>query len=126
MTIDAIREFIAADLQAVDGVIRQRLQSEVALIRKIADYIISGGGKRLRPALLILAANACGYSGTRHHELAAVIEFIHTATLLHDDVVDESGLRRGQATANALFGNAAAVLVVDFVYSRAIQMMVEG
>lgn len=126
MTIDAIREFIAADLEAVDAVIRQRLQSEVALIRKIADYIIGGGGKRLRPALLILAANACGYSGTRHHELAAVIEFIHTATLLHDDVVDESGLRRGQATANALFGNAAAVLVGDFVYSRAFQMMVEG
>jgi octaprenyl-diphosphate synthase len=125
VTIDAIRECIADDLLAVDTVIRRRLQSEVVLIRKIADYIIGGGGKRLRPALLILAAHACGYRGTRHHDLAAVIEFIHTATLLHDDVVDESGLRRGQATANALFGNAAAVLVGDFVYSRAFQMMVE-
>ncbi len=125
MTIDAIREFIADDLNAVDAVIRQRLQSEVVLIRQIADYIIGGGGKRLRPALLILAARACGYEGRHHHELAAVVEFIHTATLLHDDVVDESGLRRGQPTANSLFGNAAAVLVGDFVYSRAFQMMVE-
>jgi octaprenyl-diphosphate synthase len=125
VTIDALREFIADDLQAVDDVIRQRLLSEVALIRRIADYIIGGGGKRLRPALLILSARACGYRGSHHRELAAVIEFIHTATLLHDDVVDESGLRRGQPTANALFGNAAAVLVGDFVYSRAFQMMVE-
>ena len=125
MTIDAIRPFIADDLQAVDTVIRQRLTSDIALIRSIADYIVGGGGKRLRPVLLILAARACGYEGRHHHELAAVIEFIHTATLLHDDVVDESGLRRGQPTANALFGNAAAVLVGDFVYSRAFQMMVE-
>ena len=124
MTIDAIREFIADDLRAVDEVIRHRLQSEVVLIRQIADYIIGGGGKRLRPALLILSARACGYEGRHHHELAAVVEFIHTATLLHDDVVDESGLRRGKATANAMFGNAAAVLVGDFVYSRAFQMMV--
>jgi octaprenyl-diphosphate synthase len=124
VTIDAIRAFIADDLLAVDDVIRQRLLSDVTLIRQIADYIIGGGGKRLRPALLILSARACGYRGTAHHELAAVVEFIHTATLLHDDVVDESGLRRGQATANALFGNAAAVLVGDFVYSRAFQMMV--
>ena len=124
MTINAIRDFIAEDLQAVDDVIRQRLHSEVELIRRIADYIIGGGGKRLRPALLILSARACGYHGNHHHELAAVVEFIHTATLLHDDVVDESALRRGQATANALFGNAAAVLVGDFVYSRAFQMMV--
>ena len=123
MTIDAIRAFIADDLRAVDKVIRERLNSEVVLIRQIADYIIGGGGKRLRPALLILASRACGYRGEHHHELAAVIEFIHTATLLHDDVVDESALRRGQATANALFGNAAAVLVGDFVYSRAFQMM---
>ena len=123
MTIDAIRAFIADDLRAVDKVIRERLHSEVMLIHQIADYIIGGGGKRLRPALLVLAARACGYRGEHHHELAAVIEFIHTATLLHDDVVDESGLRRGQATANALFGNAAAVLVGDFVYSRAFQMM---
>jgi octaprenyl-diphosphate synthase len=124
VTIDAIRAYIADDLRAVDDVIRSRLLSDVALIKQIADYIIGGGGKRLRPALLILAARACGYQGTSHRELAAVIEFIHTATLLHDDVVDESGLRRGRATANALFGNAAAVLVGDFVYSRAFQMMV--
>jgi octaprenyl-diphosphate synthase len=123
VTIEAIRAFIADDLNAVDEVIRKRLKSDVVLIRKIADYIIGGGGKRLRPALLILSARACGYSGKHHHELAAVVEFIHTATLLHDDVVDESALRRGQATANALFGNAAAVLVGDFVYSRAFQMM---
>ena len=125
VTISALREFIADDLKAVDAVIRRRLQSEVALIGQIADYIIGGGGKRLRPALLILSARACGYSGRHHHDLAAVVEFIHTATLLHDDVVDESGLRRGRATANSLFGNAAAVLVGDFVYSRAFQMMVE-
>ena len=124
MTIDAIRAYIADDLSRVDDVIRSRLQSEVLLIRQIADYIISGGGKRLRPALLVLSAHACGYKGRHHHELAAVIEFIHTATLLHDDVVDESALRRGQPTANALFGNAGAVLVGDFVYSRAFQMMV--
>ena len=124
MSIEAIREFIAEDMRAVDGVIRARLTSEVALVRQVADYIIAGGGKRLRPSLLILAARACGYHGTQHHELAAVVEFVHTATLLHDDVVDESALRRGQATANALFGNAAAVLVGDFVYSRAFQMMV--
>ena len=125
MTINAIRKFIADDLKAMDAVIRERLTSDVVLIRRVADYIVGGGGKRLRPALLILAARACGYRGKRHCELAAVVEFIHTATLLHDDVVDESGLRRGQATANAMFGNAAAVLVGDFVYSRAFQMMVE-
>jgi octaprenyl-diphosphate synthase len=124
VTLDAIRAYIADDLKAVDDVIRERLHSEVVLIRQVAEYIIGGGGKRLRPALLILTARACGYSGRHHHELAAVIEFIHTATLLHDDVVDESGLRRGRATANALFGNAAAVLVGDFVYSRSFQMMV--
>jgi octaprenyl-diphosphate synthase len=114
---------MAADMQEVDGVIRHRLTTDVVMINQIAHYIIGGGGKRLRPALLILASRACGYRGEHHHELAAVIEFIHTATLLHDDVVDESALRRGQATANALFGNAAAVLVGDFVYSRAFQMM---
>ena len=115
MTIDAIRAFIAEDLRAVDEVIRTRLKSDVVLIRQIADYIIGGGGKRLRPALVVLSAHASGYEGRHHHELAAVIEFIHTATLLHDDVVDESGLRRGKATANSLYGNAAAVLVGDFV-----------
>jgi octaprenyl-diphosphate synthase len=124
VTLEAIREFIAADMRAVDEVIRSRLASEVVLIRQVAEYIVGGGGKRLRPALVILSAGVFGYRGRLHHELAAVIEFIHTATLLHDDVVDESKLRRGQATANALFGNAASVLVGDFVYSRAFQMMV--
>jgi len=126
VSIEAIREFITPDMQAVDCVIRSRLHSDVPLIRQVAEYIIGGGGKRLRPALVVLSAGAFGYAGTRHHELAAVIEFIHTATLLHDDVVDESALRRGQPTANSLFGNAASVLVGDFVYSRAFQMMVEA
>ncbi|MCK9260857.1 MAG: octaprenyl diphosphate synthase [Azoarcus sp.] len=115
---------IAADMQAVDAVIRQRLHSDVVLIRQVAEYIIHSGGKRLRPALVLFAAGAMGYRGTHHHALAAVVEFIHTATLLHDDVVDESDLRRGNKTANALFGNAASVLVGDFLYSRAFQMMV--
>ncbi len=126
MSIEAVRAFIADDMQAVDSVIRSRLHSDVSLIRQIAEYIIGGGGKRLRPALVVLSAGAFGYVGARRHELAAAIEFIHTATLLHDDVVDESALRRGQATANSLFGNAASVLVGDFVYSRAFQMMVEA
>jgi octaprenyl-diphosphate synthase len=108
----------------VDAVIRRRLASDVVLIRTVANYIIDSGGKRLRPALLLLAAKACGAHGPAKHELAAVIEFIHTATLLHDDVVDESSLRRGRNTANAEFGNAASVLVGDFLYSRAFQMMV--
>jgi octaprenyl-diphosphate synthase len=112
-------------MQAVDAVIRDRLHSEVALIRQVAEYIIGSGGKRMRPMLVILSAGAIGYRGKHHHELAAVVEFIHTATLLHDDVVDESALRRGRPTANSLFGNAASVLVGDFVYSRAFQMMVE-
>jgi octaprenyl-diphosphate synthase len=119
------RDFLAADMQAVDSIIRARLDSEVVLVRQIAEYIISSGGKRLRPALVILSAGAFGYQGIHHHHLAAVVEFIHTATLLHDDVVDDSELRRGQPTANALFGNASSVLVGDFVYSRAFQMMVE-
>lgn len=111
-------------MRAVDEVIRRRLHSDVPLVRQVAEYIINSGGKRLRPAILLLAARACGYAGTAHHELAAVIEFIHTATLLHDDVVDESALRRGRETANVEFGNAASVLVGDFLYSRAFQMMV--
>jgi octaprenyl-diphosphate synthase len=115
---------VADDMRAVDAVIRTRLHSDVVLVRQVAEYIIAAGGKRLRPALLLLAAGAVGYRGTHHHELAAVVEFIHTATLLHDDVVDESDLRRGRETANALFGNAASVLVGDFLYSRAFQMMV--
>lgn len=115
---------IAADMQAVDATIRAQLHSDVPLVSQIADYIISAGGKRIRPALVLLTANAWGYRGTDHTKLAAVVEFIHTATLLHDDVVDESALRRGRQTANAMFGNAASVLVGDFVYSRAFQMMV--
>ncbi len=123
-TLEAIREFMAADMRAVDDVIRTRLDSGVPLVRQVAEYIVGGGGKRLRPLVLLLSAGAFGYRGSHRHELAAVVEFIHTATLLHDDVVDESSLRRGRATANALFGNAAAVLVGDFVYSRAFQIMV--
>ncbi|MDO9599675.1 MAG: octaprenyl diphosphate synthase [Azoarcus sp.] len=111
-------------MHAVDAVIRLRLHSDVVLIRQVAEYIIHSGGKRLRPALVLFTAGAMGYRGTQHHELAAVVEFIHTATLLHDDVVDESDLRRGNKTANALFGNPASVLVGDFLYSRAFQMMV--
>ena len=121
---NSIIQPIAADMDAVNAVIRQQLHSEVPLVNQIAEYIISAGGKRIRPVLVLLVANAYGYRGTHHHELAAVIEFIHTATLLHDDVVDESALRRGRQTANALFGNAASVLVGDFVYSRAFQIMV--
>ena len=111
-------------MRAVDVIIRGRLWSDVVLIRQVAEYIITGGGKRLRPAVLILVAKALGYGGTVHSELAAVVEFIHTATLLHDDVVDESTLRRGRNTSNAEFGNATSVLVGDFLYSRAFQMMV--
>ncbi|WP_301103306.1 polyprenyl synthetase family protein [Propionivibrio sp.] len=112
-------------MKAVDAVIRSRLHSDVALVRQVAEYIINAGGKRLRPSLVLLSAGALGYRGAHRHELAAVVEFIHTATLLHDDVVDESDLRRGRKTANALFGNAASVLVGDFLYSRAFQMMTE-
>ena len=109
----------------MDQVIRQKLHSHVALIRQVSEYIISSGGKRLRPALVVLSAGSFGYTGQHHFNLAAVVEFIHTATLLHDDVVDESEMRRNKETANALFGNAASVLVGDFLYSRAFQMMVE-
>lgn len=115
---------IAEDMEQVNCVIRQRLASEVMLINQISEYIIGAGGKRLRPALLLLVAGALGERTGHRYELAAVIEFIHTATLLHDDVVDESDLRRGRQTANALFGNAASVLVGDFLYSRSFQMMV--
>ncbi len=119
-----IAHSIAADMEAVNAVIRQRLHSDVTLVNQIAEYIIGAGGKRIRPTLVLLIANAYAYQGTFHHELAAVVEFIHTATLLHDDVVDESSMRRGRQTANALFGNAASVLVGDFLYSRSFQMMV--
>lgn len=115
---------IADDMRSVDRVIRGSLSTEVALINRISDYIIHAGGKRLRPALLLLIAGALGHRGSDRFELAAVVEFIHTATLLHDDVVDESDLRRGKSTANALFGNAASVLVGDFLHSRSFQMMV--
>ena len=115
---------VALDMQQVDRVIGRRLASDVALINQIANYIISAGGKRIRPMLVLLFSGALGFNGPEKYELAATVEFIHTATLLHDDVVDESALRRGRETANALFGNAASVLVGDFVYSRAFQMMV--
>ena len=117
---------ITDDMRAVDAVIRSRLDSDVVLIRTIGDYIIQSGGKRMRPALLLLIARALGYEGSMHHLLAAVVEFIHTSTLLHDDVVDESDLRRGRSTANAVFGNAASVLVGDYLYSRSFEMMVEA
>ncbi|MBI5430955.1 MAG: octaprenyl diphosphate synthase [Nitrosomonadales bacterium] len=125
MSFESIKQLLAPDMSIVDGVIRARLHSDVVLVNQVGEYIISSGGKRLRPALVVLSAKAFGYSGNHYHNLAAVVEFIHTATLLHDDVVDESELRRGRATASALFGNAASVLVGDFLYSRAFQMMVE-
>jgi octaprenyl-diphosphate synthase len=123
--LDNLKQLLSADTAAVDQVIRARLHSEVLLVKQIGEYIVNSGGKRLRPALVLLSANSFGYQGKFHHDLAAVVEFIHTATLLHDDVVDESELRRGRATASALFGNAASVLVGDFLYSRSFQMMVE-
>lgn len=124
ISLDHIRGVIADDMRAIDGVIRQRLASEVILINQISQYIVGSGGKRLRPALVVISGNHFAAPQAHSHELAAIIEFIHTATLLHDDVVDESDLRRGRKTANSLFGNAAAVLVGDFLYSRAFQMMV--
>ena len=120
-----VQALASADMQAVNAVIRARLASDVVLINQVAEHIIGGGGKRLRPMLHLIAAEAAGYRGQDHIPLAAVIEFIHTATLLHDDVVDESDLRRGRQTANAVWGNAASVLVGDFLYSRSFQMMVE-
>src|SRR5579859_7387377 len=123
MTLEEIRSLVQADLEAVNRVIRARLKSAVPLVDQIADHIIAGGGKRLRPLLVVLAGRACHYNGNAHIEAAAFIEFVHTATLLHDDVVDGSSLRRGRDTANEVFGNQASVLVGDFVYSRAFQMM---
>ena len=123
MTLEQIRALVTADFEAVDKVVKQRLHSQVALVDQVATYLIYAGGKRLRPLLVLLAARACGHSGGRHVDAAAIIEFIHTATLLHDDVVDGSSLRRGRDTANRVFGNQASVLVGDFVYSRAFQMM---
>src|SRR6185437_2225122 len=121
----AVRALAAPDMGAVDALIRARLASDVALVHAVGEHIVGGGGKRLRPMLHVLAARAAGYTGEQHIQLAAVVEFIHTATLLHDDVVDGSDLRRGRKTANALWGNAASVLVGDFLYSRSFQMMVE-
>ncbi len=123
-SVDSLADLLRADMRLVDDVIRRRLKSDVALVDQIAHYIISAGGKRIRPRLVLLFSKALGFDGPQRHELAATVEFIHTATLLHDDVVDESSLRRGRQTANALFGNAASVLVGDFLYSRAFQMMV--
>ena len=127
--LTAALSLVTADLAEVDNVIAKRLDSGIPLVGEVARYIISAGGKRVRPTLLLLCAGALGYRSTparaHHYDLAAVVEFIHTATLLHDDVVDESTLRRGRATANEIFGNPASVLVGDFLYSRAFQMMVE-
>ena len=125
MTIEAIRALISQDMVEVNQVIQQNLQSEIALINQLGHYIINSGGKRLRPSLHLLCTRVFAYSGDRHIKLAAILEFIHTATLLHDDVVDSSKLRRGRETANQLWGNEASVLVGDFLYSRAFQMMVE-
>jgi octaprenyl-diphosphate synthase len=124
VTLSIINSCIADDMRKVDSVIRESLHSEVALVNQIAEYIINSGGKRLRPILVLLSAGLFGKIEDHHHQLAAVVELIHTSTLLHDDVVDESSKRRGQSTANAMFGNAASVLVGDFVYSRTFQMMV--
>jgi octaprenyl-diphosphate synthase len=125
LDLPAIQALAAPDMAAMDALIRQRLASDVVLINQVAEYIIGAGGKRLRPMLLLLSAGALGHDGRDAHQLAAVVEFIHTATLLHDDVVDESDLRRGRQTANAVWGNAASVLVGDFLYSRSFQLMVE-
>ena len=124
MIAENLRVLVAEDMNAVDACIRRHLQSDVILVNQVAEYIIQGGGKRLRPMLTVLVAKSLGYSGVHHHTLAAVVELIHTATLLHDDVVDKSELRRGRETANEMFGNEASVLVGDFVYSRSFQMMV--
>jgi len=123
--LDSIQRPVAADLKLVDRLIESRLRSEVALVNQVAQHIIYSGGKRLRPTIVLLSARAFDYAGDQHIELAAIVEFIHTATLLHDDVVDASMLRRGQHTANAVFGNEASVLVGDFLYSRAFQMLVD-
>ncbi len=123
--INAIRALTSDDMEAINQLIHSRLSSEVALINQMGHYIVNSGGKRLRPLLVLLSARALNYEGTQHVDLAAIIEFIHTATLLHDDVVDASELRRGKETANAVWGNEASVLVGDFLYSRAFQMMVE-
>lgn len=123
MNLEKINELTAQDMAGVNAAILEQLNSDVQLINQLGYYIVSGGGKRIRPMIAVLAARAVGYEGNAHVTIAALIEFIHTATLLHDDVVDESDMRRGKATANAAFGNAASVLVGDFIYTRAFQMM---
>ena len=128
LDLPAIQALAAGDMAAIDTLIRTRLASDVVLINQVAEHIVSAGGKRLRPMLVALAGQATaagGRTGADHHQLAAIVEFIHTSTLLHDDVVDESDLRRGRSTANAIWGNAASVLVGDFLYSRSFQLMVE-
>jgi octaprenyl-diphosphate synthase len=123
--IQSIYALIQQDMDSVDAMIQHRLQSEVVLINQLGHYIINSGGKRLRPAIALLSARACNHQATAHINLATIIEFIHTATLLHDDVVDNSTMRRGQETANSVWGNEASVLVGDFLYTRAFEMMVE-
>ncbi|MBO8086167.1 MAG: polyprenyl synthetase family protein [Marichromatium sp.] len=125
MDLSTIRHPVADDSKAVDALILRRLESDVVLINQIGHYIVNSGGKRLRPLSVLLAARACGYSGERHIDLAAIVEFIHTSTLLHDDVIDNSEMRRNRETANAVWGNEASVLVGDFLYSRAFEMMVD-
>ena len=125
LTLDDVNRLAAADMRAVDDLIRESLKSDVALVSQVSEYIVTSGGKRLRPLIVLLAARALGYTGKHHVHCAAIIEFIHTATLLHDDVVDSSARRRGRDTANTVFGNQASVLVGDFLYSRAFQMMVD-
>ena len=124
-SLDPLIELVAADMNGVNAVILERMQSKVALIPELAGHLIAGGGKRMRPMLTLACASLLGYPGTRHHKLAAAVEFIHTATLLHDDVVDRSGMRRGKQTANLIWGNSASVLVGDFLFSRAFELMVE-
>lgn len=125
MDYKEIQQLVALDMQAVNDLIQKRLQSDVVLVNQLSQYIINSGGKRLRPMLALLVAKACGYKGNKHIDVAAIVEFIHTATLLHDDVVDESDMRRGKDTANNVWGNQAAVLVGDFLYSRSFEMMVD-
>ena len=124
-SLEPLLALTANDMNGVNAVILERMQSKVALIPELAGHLIAGGGKRMRPMLTLAAAELLGYPGTRHHRLAAAVEFIHTATLLHDDVVDGSGMRRGKRTANLIWGNPASVLVGDFLFSRAFELMVE-
>ncbi len=125
MQLNEIQALVAKDMDGVNASIRAQLHSDVVLIEQMGEYIVNSGGKRLRPVIAVLAARACGYEGDKHHLTAAIIEFIHTATLLHDDVVDSSELRRGKETANSIWGNEASVLVGDFIFSRAFEMMVQ-